>query len=235
MKLSEFLQNIALGELQGSDLVELGGYEILERHRPRVINALNQALDYFYSIFPLKENQCVIRLTKGITRYYLDYDYADTNLGSTLKYIADSPSNPFENDVLQVQAVFTDNGSSLSINDPLTYYGVSTPEYNCIQVPEATLNNNKYLTVLYKAKHKRIELNANPEKVIVSIPSSFEGALQTYVASLVFMFLRGDDNKQLSNSLFGKFKTQVEELKLEGIGYKPMTGTNVKPMNGGWI
>lgn len=235
MKLSEFLQNIALGELEGSNLIEMGGYEILPKHIPKVINALNQALDYFYSIFPLKENQLVIRLYPNISRYYLDKDYADTNLEAKLKYIVDSPANSFENDVLQIQAVFTDNGTSLSINDPLTWSGVSTPEYNCIQVPEMTLNSCKYLTVLYRAKHKRIPLNADPEKVIVSIPSSFEGALQTYVASLIFMFTRGDDNKQLSNSLFGKFKTQVEELKLEGIGYKPVHGINIKPELGGWL
>ena len=235
MKLSEFLQNIALGELEGSNLTEIGGFEILPKHRPKVINALNQALDYFYSIFPLKENQLVLQLHPNISRYYLDADYAYTNLDARLKYIVDSPVNPYENDVLQVQAVFTDDGSSLSINDPLTYYGVSTPEYNCIQVPELTLQRSRYLTVLYRAKHKRIPLNADPEQVEVSIPSSFEGALQTYVASLIYMFTRGDDNKQLSNSLFGKFKTQVEELKLEGIGYKPIAGINVKPISGGWL
>lgn len=235
MKLSEFLQNIALGELEGSNLVEIGGFEILPKHYPKVINALNQALDYFYSTFPLKENQLVLRLLPNISRYYLDSDYADTNLNSNLKYIVDTPANPYENDVLQVQAVFTEDGLSLSINDPLTYYGVSTPEYNCIQVPELTLQRYKFLTVLYKAKHKRIPLNAKPEQVEVSIPSSFEGALQTYVASLIYMFTRGDDNKQLSNSLFGKFKTQVEELKLEGIGYKPIAGMNIKPLSGGWL
>lgn len=235
MKLSEFLQNIALGELEGSSLVELGGYEILPKSYPKVIQALNQALDYFYSIFPLKENQLVLRLLPNISRYYLDSDYADSNFDSKLKYIMDSPANPFEDDVLQVQAVFTDNGSSLSINDPLTYYGVSTPEYNCIQVPELTLQEYKYLTVLYRAKHKRIPLNADINKVNVSIPSSFEGALQTYTASLIFMFTRGDDNKQLSNALFAKFKTQVEELKMEGIGYKPIAGINIKPEMGGWL
>ena len=235
MKLSEFLQNIALGELEGSKLVELGGFEIQPKFYPKVINALNQALDYFYSIFPLKENQLILRLQPNISRYYLDRDYADTNYDSNLKYIADTPDNPYENDVLQIQAVFTEDGSSLSVNDPLTYYGVSTPEYNCIQVPELTLQRYKYLTVLYRAKHKRIPLNANPNQVEVSIPSSFEGALQTYVASLIYMFTHGDDNKQLSNSLFGKFKTQVEELKMEGIGYKPMAGINIKPLSGGWL
>lgn len=235
MKLSEFLQNIALGELESSKLVEMGGWEIQPKYYPKVINALNQALDYFYSVFPLKENQLILRLIPNITRYYLDSDYADSNPQAKLKYIADTVNNPYENDVLQIEAVFNEKGESLSINDPFTFTGVSTPEYNCIQVLDTILNTCKYLTVLYKAKHKRIPLNANPDNVEVSIPSSFEGALQTYVASLIYMFTHGEDNKMLSNSLFAKFKTQVEELKAQGIGYKPMHGINIKPILGGWL
>lgn len=240
MKLSEFLQNMALGELSGSSIVELDTFKILPTHRPRVIHALNQGLDYFYSTFPLKTNQLIIKLQKGLSKYYLDKDYSifgsSQSTGDFPKYIMDSASKPYQDDFLQVEHVFTDIGHELAIDDPFMPMSVEVSEYNCLTPSSSVLNQCKYLVVIYRAKHPKIPLNitGSSDPTIV-IPSSLEQALQCYVASQIYMNLSGVENKQLAQNLFAKYKGNVEELKLQGMFTKPQTGINIKPLLREWI
>lgn len=235
MKLFEFFQNIALGDLYGTNFVETGTYEILPKHLPRVIQSLNQGLDYLYTIFALKQSEVVIELKQGISRYYLDSLYARSNKESGLKYIMDTEYNPFLDDVIQIQSIFNEEGLELLINDSVSYSGVHTPEYNCIQISDGTLENAKFLTVLYKAKHPRIPLNEPlSSKLTLQIPASFEGALQAYVASNLMTNTVGEDSKNTGNIFYAKFRTMVDELKMQGIGTLPQVGTNIKPLIGGW-
>lgn len=79
MRLNELFQRLALGELSGSPLVDISGYEIQREHLPKVINFINQGLEYIYSNFSLRTNSVIIKLVKGTTRYYLDSDYSISN------------------------------------------------------------------------------------------------------------------------------------------------------------
>lgn len=234
MKLSDFLQDIALNELQGSSVVELGGWVITKEHLPKVIQAINQSLEYFFSNFPLKQSQVVLVLQDGISRYYLDSDYAMSNYNTlTPKYIMDSAHEPFENDVLQIFQVSTESGISLGINDHVNPMSVFLPEFNCVQVPDS-IRQHKNLVVTYRACHKRIPLDTTYDtKLTVNIPASYNGALQAYVASIIYNALGGEYTQQ-AHFYYGKFKTLVEELKLQGIGEESMLGINIKPMLRGW-
>lgn len=232
MKLSEFLQDIALGELSGSSLVEVGSYEIDKNQIGRVIHALNQGLEYFYSNFPLKTNEVIIRRIVGITRYYLDSDYSIYSSGS-IKYICDTPENKFRDDVLHITSVSDTNGYEFPLNDSNNPISVHTPEYNCVQVSDNIGSN--YLVVRYQAGHPRIPLTETADsQVQIQIPSSYRTALQTYVACLVLQNLGGQHHNE-SNALFAKFKTLTEELKLSGIGLITQSGINMKPQLRGWI
>lgn len=236
MKLNEFLQEIALGDLSGSSLVELSGFQIVQAQLPKVIHALNQALDFFYSTIPLKQSQVILEIKDGVSRYYLDSDYAMSNEYSpNPKYIMDSTYEPYTDDVLSIHQVIANNGVSLAINDPYSVDGVFTPEFNCIQITDGT-RKYSHLTVLYRAKHQRIPLDATLDsKLTINIPASFNGALQAYVASIVFNAMGGGEYTQLGNFYYGKFKMLMEELKSQGIGETSLLGTNIKPMLKGWI
>lgn len=233
MKLKDFLQDIALGDLQGSTMVEMGGYQITQKHIPVVIQALNQALDYLYSIFPIKDSQVTIQLREGINRYYLDSHYSVSG-HHPQPYIMDTEFEPFQDDVLAVQEVFDDKGQRIPLNDDYSPYGVTTPEYNCIQTSDGT-HYSKYLTVMYRAKHPRIPLNEPLDsKLTIQLPTSYNGALQAYVASLVYQSMGGNE-AQVGNFYYGKFRTLIEDLKAQGVGYKSTTGVNIKPILGGWL
>lgn len=224
LKLKDFLQNIALGELQSSPLIPIGAWEINPDRVPQVIQALNQGLEYFYSNFPLKINEVIIKLEKGTTRYYLDSFY---------DYIQDTPEKPFKDDVLHILAVRSTNGREYTINDDYGTFSIHTPEYNCVQV-NGTIPEN-YLVIQYQAKHPDIPLTEPMSSNFpIHIPSSYRTALQTYVACLVLQNMGGEHLTE-SNALFAKFKTLTEELKQQGIGTTTTVVTNIKPMIRGWL
>lgn len=233
MKVKDFLQQIALGELSGSHLIDVDNYQLDEKHLPKVLHFLNQGLEYFYSNFPLRTNEVVIKLTNGITRYYLDSDYAFSNDSRFIKFIMDTPDRPFQDDVLHITEVVSTSGLVFTINDPNSDINVNIPEYNCIEV----INNHQqqYLLIKYLANHPKIKLTETySSNVKIHIPSSFETALQTYVACLVYNSMGGKHLNE-SNALFAKFKTLTEELKLTGIGTLTQSGVNIKPQLRGWI
>lgn len=234
MKLKDFLQQIALGELSGSHLVDLASYEIETKHLPKVIHFLNQGLEYFYSNHPLRTNEVIIKLTNGINRYYLDSDYAlSSDSYDGTKYIMDTPDKPFQDDVLHVLEVVSTDGLYFTLNDPNSYININTPEYNCIQVDN--FHGAEYLLIKYQAGHPKIRLTEpRTSNVKISIPSSYETALQTYVACLVYNSMGGKHLNE-SNALFAKFKSLTEELKLTGIGLTTQTGVNIKPQLRGWV
>lgn len=233
MKLKELFQNLALGELSSSSLVEIGQFEIDRKQLPKVIHSLNQALEYFYSNFPLKTSEVVIEIMPSISRYYLDREYAYSNPNAFIKYVCDTILKPFKNDVLHILAVRSMNGIGFDLNDDLSLTSVYTPEYNCIQIP-ANLKAS-HLIVQYQANHPYIPLTEPLDSNMqLQIPSSYRTALQTYVACLILQNMGGNHLNE-SNALFAKFKTLTEELKLQGIGTVVQNGTNIKPMLRGWI
>ena len=232
VKLKNFLQNIALGELQSSPLVPIGSWELNPDRVPQVIHALNQGLEYFYSNFPLKTNEVLIRIYPEITRYYLDSHYGYKG-NSFKQYIIDTPDRPFEDDVLHILAVCSSTGEEYNINDDYGSFSIHTPEYNCIQVNGQIPEH--YLVVQYRAKHPDIPLTEPmSSEMPIHIPSSYRAALQTYVACFVLQNM-GGEHLQESNALFAKFKTLTEELKQHGIGTTTTVGTNIKPMLRGWL
>lgn len=235
LKLKDFLQNIALGELQGSPVVEIGSWEINPDRVPQVIQALNQGLEYFYSNFPLRTNEVILKVTNGITRYYLDSDYAisSDNANGFVKYIMDTPDRPFQDDVLHITSVESTSGLHFTLNDANSYININVPEYNCVQVENS--HGSEYLLVKYMARHPKISLTEpRDSNVRIYIPSSYETALQTYVACLVYQNM-GGNHLQESNALYAKFKSITEELKLSGIGVLTQTGYNIKPHLRGWV
>lgn len=233
MKLSEFFQNIALGELASSPYVQLNGFALDKEQLPRVIHSLNQALEYFYSNFPLKISQVIIERKVGISRYYLDADYAYSNPEQHIKYIVDTLENPFQNDVLHILSVKNTDGYEYPLNDSMAFNKIMTPEYNCISVDDYV--KASHLVITYMAGHPKIPLTEPIDSNYrIQIPSSYRTALQTYVACLLFHNL-GGDKVGVSNALFGKFRTLTEELKAQGIGTVTQTGSNIKPLLRGWI
>lgn len=234
MKFSQLIQDLALGELQSTPMVEVGEFQINAKFLPKVISVINRSLEHFYSVFPLSEKQILIQLRNGISHYYLDRRYAYSNQESdSVKYIIDTHLNPFNNDVLQIIEVSTIDGRSLAINDIHSNFGVLTPQPNCIHVPYDL--GVKQLSVVYQASHQVIPLSEPAtSNMEIEIPIAMHSAFMAYVACLVLQNMGGNKLNE-SNAFFAKYQTQMEMLKQQGIGTKTQTGTNIKPYIREWI
>lgn len=238
MRLKELFQNLALGELAGSPFVELNGYELDSTKLPRVIHAINQALTYIHTTFHIKQRQVVIQLKEAQANYYLDSDYAVSNHTSIMpKYILDTESDKYTDDVLSILGVFGIDGTSFPLNDSYAIGSVFTPEYNCIQVPEdLKAAGYRQLVVVYKANHTKININEPMDsRVTINLPSSYDSLLQSYVAYILYMNMGGDGQMNKGSQFFAKVNTLTAQLKEQGIGIITQTGTNIKPQLRGWV
>lgn len=238
MKLKELFQNLALGELAGSPFVELNGYELDDSKLPRIIHAINQALTYIHTTFHIKQKQVVIQLKEAQANYYLDPDYAVSNHTSIYpKYILDTESDKFIDDVLSILGVFGIDGTSFPLNDSFAIGSVFTPEYNCIQVPEDIKHSGfNQLVIVYKANHKKIDLNEPlSSNETINLPSSYHSLLQAYVAYLLYMNMTGEGQMNKASQFFAKVNTLTEQLIRQGIGIISQTGTNIRPQLRGWL
>lgn len=235
MRLNELFQRLALGELSGSPLVDISGYEIQREHLPKVINFINQGLEYIYSNFSLRTNSVIIKLVKGTTRYYLDSDYSISNPNAEgyVRYVIDSLDKPFKDDVLQIVNVVSTDGMTFTLNDINSLYNVNTPEYNCVEVRNSF--GQEYLLVTYRAMHPKIPLDESIDsRFKLLLPSSYATALQTYVACLLLQNMGGVNIEQ-SNALFAKFKSLEEQLRENSFNDEATLGVNIKPSLGGWV
>lgn len=238
MKLKELFQNLALGELTGSPFVELNGYELDSTKLPRVIHAINQALTYIHTTFHIKQDYVVIQLQRGQTNYYLDSDYAVTNYNSNLpKYILDTNTHLFTDNVLSILNVTGIDGTSFPLNDPYAIGSIFTPEFNCIQVPEELINMGyQQVVVLYKADHVHLDLKEPLDsKATINLPSSYDSLLQAYVAYTLYMNMAGEGQMNKGSQFFAKVNTITQQLMQQGIGTIAQAGTNIKPQLRGWV
>lgn len=234
MKLKDLLQDLALGDLSGSYLVENGTNQINPIHLPKVIHFINRSLENFYTMFPLKEQQIILQLINGVSTYYLLGMFALSNKQSNkIKYIMDSDVEPFLEDVIKIINVSTLDGRDFTIDDAYSNFNVFVPEYNCIRIPDK-LDVNQ-IVVTYQAKHKLIDISesANSEEEI-NIPLPMYSAFSAYIACLILQSMGGGKLEE-SNALYAKYQTQVDLLKAQGVGLKPILGINIKPYKYGWI
>lgn len=234
MKFKDLVQDLALGELQGTPLVEVGDFEISQKFLPKLIQVINRALENFYSLFPLSEKQILIQLKDGISHYYLSKEFAYSNHESKgVKYIIDTDLNPFDDDVIQVLEVSTIDGRSLSVDDIHSQFGVLLPSPTCIHVPYDL--EVKQLSIVYQASHQKIPLTESPTSEFeIYIPIAMTGAFMAYIACLVLQNMGGNKLNE-SNAFYAKYQTQVEMLRMQGIGIKQQVGTNIKPYIRNWI
>lgn len=234
MKFKDVIQDLALGDLEGTPAVEVDSFEIQLKYLPKVIHSINRGLEFFYSRFVLKESQLLVKLVDGISHYYLDSKYALSNHSTDgIKYIIDNDLNPFNDDVIQILNVATLSGRELSIDDMYSGYGILLPEYNCIHVPMDI--GEDYLSVVYQAGHKKIPLTEPATSSYeIELPKPMYSAFLAYVASTVLMNMGGTKVNEAA-LMYQKYEGLIRELINQGIGYKVQTGINIKPFIREWI
>ena len=171
MTLQECLDRLARGKLSNLAICEKGN--VKPQEIPRVIDAVNEALERLHTQLPIREKSVIVELYEGRTEYPLTSEHSVRNMKGDIHdeydyYIMDTEANPFLDDILVIQEVWDDLDRERPLNDPVHPLSVFTPEHNFISVNFSP--DVRVLNVIYRAKH--ISLTADNLTDKVDIPSN---------------------------------------------------------------
>ncbi len=234
MKLSELFQTLSVGELS---LIRTGndGEGIREKDYPKVIAQLNAGLTALHARFPLQEREIIVEQHEQITKYYLRPEFLASNAASKqyVKYLIDTPSEPFYDDVLKVMRVYDECGCPLYLDSEPACWSVTTPAYDCIQIVSPVDTNALFVT--YRANHPKIELSNMDLGIEIRIPASHEKALTYYIASQLYANSPNQETANKGMEWSQRYEAECKRIEDLDLNNAYIGQGNLKPEMRGWV
>ena len=233
MLISEVFDQLIYGDLNNLAITEDGCID--PSNYPLIINAINLGLTELHKRFPLKLKEVYVQQHIHISTYTLHSKYALSNTTSTepIKYIIDSDSDPFVDDILMIESVYNEEGEEYYLNDDNAVYSLYTPSWNTLQIPDPQDENA--ISIVYRANHRRIDPNAlDLDDIEIDIPHSLLSPLLLYVAYRIYDSrdkLNGTNN---SNNILNKFEAALIQAEMSGL-ITQENPTNFILENSGWV
>ena len=240
MKLQTILDQFRYGELaqlsiggQDSGVFNDKNYEVIVPH-------INLGLMALFKRFPIKQRNLIIEVQDDKSEYLLDKAFAVANTKSRepLRYILDTSDDPFENDVIKVEEVYTEDEKAYRVNDG-SRHGVTTPSYNILKLPKVVPPDmqSETLDVIYRASHPTIVVGLgyfDPERIDVDLPGTYLEALMFYVASRMHNPVGMLNDFHAGNSYYAKYEAACAEIEGKGL-YIEQTHENERFCRAGWV
>ena len=223
MILTNLLKDLTYGEFAQLNLGNFKPEEYEADFDPhnieQALSYVNQGLNKLYSRFLLSAKEVYIQQYEEIATYYLDSKYAESNLASAepIKYIADSASNPFQDDVLKIEEVYDEEGNKLFLNDASEDLSIFTPSYKSLQIPWP--NDFNQIAVQYRASHPRLTYTygMDTDATEVDIPESLYQALLAYVGYKAF----GSQDEQTGMAHLQMYENCCQQVERHGLYIQP--------------
>jgi hypothetical protein len=233
MLLSEIFDQLTHGELSQLSIGGAAVGHIQQKDYPVVISHVNMALTELYKRFPIKVREVQIQEYASIGTYYLDSDYSIITGTAATKYLIDSETVPFEDDVLKITRVYDEAGVELPVNDANDVTSIITRSYKSFEI--ANPLDTATITVEYRADHVMIDAGElDADAVEVELPRSLLEALLNYVAFRAFSAqpatLDGGDRAGVFMQKFEASVQRITNLDLVNAEEKP----NQKLSDNGW-
>lgn len=229
MLLEELLAELSYSELSNLSMALEGNGTVREQDRPKVITALNDALLKLYSRFILKRNEVLIQMYPHITNYHLLKKYALSQQEPEAEgffYIRDLTGEPFAEDVIKILEVRNSLYQTLPLNDPDAYNSCFTPQGDVLQVPEPM--SGVVLSLIYQARHAKIDRDANPMETEIVLPQVLHGAMRSYVAYSIFTNMNTQEATAKAQEHLGNYEAACLEAIDKDLVNSSMSSTNVK-------
>lgn len=230
MKLEELLQRLSFNELSSIAAGESGDGVIQARRMGMVIDSINTALTDLYSRIPLSEKEIIVETVDWKSNYLLDSKHARSTGGTEMKWIVDSPTYPFRDDIVKILSVCNEVGEELPLNDAQQWASAFTPTHNVLQLMHP--GAKQAVTVLYQALHPKIlmepESGSNFLSQTIDMPALIEDLFRARIAQSVFSGI-GSDNAILRHQTYLSYvENRFNELKATTSLTDTGLDTNVK-------
>ena len=128
-------------------------------------------------------------------------------------------------------AVYDNDGVKLPLNNATESTSVFTPVFDTVRISDPITDQR--ITVVYQAKHATL-VNTSPLQEII-LPDTLYGALEAYVAYLLFADINSDDAKFKSDKQLMRYEEICGDVRLTDAVSSTTLQSNIKFMNRGWV
>ena len=233
MNVREYFEYLKAGKLSELNLGfnQQGG--VTDNNIARVAAAIESGLRALYTRFPLYQKEVLVREYTAIKLYHLNSKYAQTNQESDVpyKYIEDTEADPFLDDILIIQEVYTGKGCPVPINDLNDKRSVFTTDHTTIQIPCAKHPN--VTSVIYRAAPLPIDSRCESTQDL-RLPDVLINALDYWVLAELY----GAKTSQTDHYKHVQFKALYREQCDTVTHYGGLQTDNTTSMNfnnRGWV
>lgn len=248
MNLQEVFDQLTNGELSQ---LSIGGNEagvINPSNYNRLVPHVNLGLTALYKRFPLKENRLSLELQSNRTTYPLHSNYAVSSKTSkeAVRYIKDSASTAFKDDIHKVERVYASSGYEFSLNDESDPYGLFTPSATVLRVPSAVAAQSMDLPselksplveVVYRANHPLIVADGadlEPEAIELELPYSHLEPLLLFIASRLHTPTGMTNETNMGNTYYSKYEAACQHIELTNLRVD-QGSQNSRLYQNGWV
>lgn len=229
MKLQDCLEDLAVGELSNISWIHEG--VIKDNKLPAVVRFINEGLTRLYSYLELKEDELFIELYDGKRRYELTSDHNITTTADYDHYIFKGYGEPFNDNLIKILRVYTNNGKLLHLNDSTKVDSAFTPQFNVLELP--VFDKRMELSVVYSAKHKT--LTAGNLDDLIILPEHLFPALYAYVAYSVFSNISTQEAVQNAQKYLTTYTNIINEVVSTDSANTIQAQDNFKFIHRGWL
>lgn len=232
MKLNELMLELAHGELSNMAFAKTG--VIAPEAHVKVINGINVALNDIFSRVPLAEKEVLVETLDWKHLYYIRKEHArmDTTPGF-LKYIIDTPANPFTGDLVKVLGVTNEVGDPLPMNDAEQYASIFLPTFDSVQFNHP--GAKQVFSVQYQALHAKLATSGdgylNQE---IRVPPILMDMVRLKAAASILAPMGGQTETSKAQGLEASYEARHNSLVLKNDVGDTGVNTNVKAMRRGY-
>lgn len=234
MYLSDFFDELKYGELANLALGNIDGDGILQKDIPRLIASVNSGLRELYAQFALKTSKVQVQLYDEVTEYRLHTDFAQSNTASTetYKYILDSVSAPFTNNLLLIDNIFDDEGEEYTLNESYDDFTINTPTYDTFEITFA--HDESIIDVYYRAGPDNISIyGADPSAIWLPLPLQLMQCLTAFVLHKIHSSMGSGQEGSEAGMYYNKYLKELHRVKDIGLNVKE-TNVNTKLFDRGF-
>lgn len=225
MLVKEIFEHLAQGELRTLALGNMDDGGVIRSNYDKIIPHINMAVIEIYKRQTI-EKTVDIQCDLSMTEYKLDALYSQTTGSAPIKYIMDTPSKPFQNDVLKIECI-----TGKVINRPSDSNAITVQDdYLILPLP-----TDELIEVGYRAKLPTIPvIGFDIETAKLELPYAYLSALLNYVGMRITTGMPPKEGVSDSNTFLARFEANMTEIDILGLN-KTDNEVNYKAVNRGWV